>query len=247
MKLRERAPVGLKRQVRSALGVIGVEIGAYTGSFAAHRDHLVRSAGVETVWDVGGYVGEYAAALRRAGYKGRIVSVEPAADAYRRLARRSESDSGWCAIRTAISDECGRRVLHVAGNGQSSSLFAVGARHVAAAPESSEVALETVEVTTLDQLQHEIGCPSPFFIKLDVQGAELSALSGATETLRQVAACEVELSLTDLYEGGATWNDICGLLAGSGFVMCDLERVFFDPESEDLLQVNGLFRRRSAG
>ncbi len=81
-------------------------------------------------------------------------------------------------------------------------------------------------MTTLDVLRDECSEP-PFFVKLDLQGAEMAALRGASSVLKNTAACEVELSLTELYEGGAAWQEVVGHLALAGFVICDIERVFF--------------------
>lgn len=246
MNLRDRAPTGLKRQVRSALGVMGVEIGAYTGSFSQHRDHLIRAAGVATVWDVGANIGQYATTVRRGGYRGRVISIEPGSTAFHDLWMRTKHDSAWYALRTAVAESAGERVLHVTRNSQSSSLLPMLDRHVEAAPSSEVTGEETVTTSTLDELHHDLGAPRPYFLKLDLQGCELSALRGATRFLRETVACEVELSLVQLYEGAPTWDEVTHHLRAAGFTLCDLERVFYDRVSQDLLQVNALFRRIGA-
>ena len=243
MSLRDRAPVGLKRQVRSALSVMGVEIGAYTGSFSQHRDHLIRTAGVATVWDVGANIGQYATAVRRGGYRGRVISIEPGSTAFHSLWMRTEQDNSWYALRTAVAESAGERVLHITRNSQSSSLMPMLERHVQAAPSSEVTGEETVTTSTLDELHRDLGTPRPYFLKLDLQGCELSALRGATRFLNDTVACEVELSLVPLYEGAPTWDEVTHHLRDAGFTLCDLERVFYDRASQDLLQVNALFRR----
>jgi len=246
MNLRERTPVGLKRQVRSALGIMGVEIGAYTGSFAQHRDHLIRTAGVATLWDVGANVGQYATAVRRGGFRGRVISIEPGSTAFHDLWMRTEHDNSWYALRTAVAESAGERVLHITRNSQSSSLMPMLERHVDAAPSSEVTGEETVTTSTLDELHRDLGAPRPYFLKLDLQGCELSALRGATRFLDDTVACEVELSLVQLYEGAPTWDEVTHHLRDAGFTLCDLERVFYDRVSQDLLQVNALFRRVAA-
>ena len=71
----------------------------------------------------------------------------------------------------------------------------------------------------------------------------MSALAGAICLLRDSEAIEVELSLIPLYEGGASWRQVIDLLAEDGMHLCDIERVWYDAASGDLLQINGLFRR----
>ena len=115
--------------------------------------------------------------------------------------------------------------------------------HRSADPTSRYVASHVVPSTTLDTLQMTLAAPAPFYIKLDVQGGELAVLRGATRALVDASACEVELSLAELYQGQGSWQEVLAFLEAAGFAICDVERVFADPASGDLLQVNALVRR----
>ena len=243
MRLGARVPDGLKLRLRKVLAKAGIEIGAYTGSFAEHRAQIIRAGGVETVWDVGAHVGQYAVELRSQGYVGHIISIEPSDAAYRELAKRARAKDRWTTVALAVTDLIGESVLHVAANGQSSSLLLMEERHRSASPQSRYVGSQAVKTATLDALQDRIRPSPPFFVKLDLQGGEISALRGAASVLRGAIGCEVELSFTELYRGGAGWRDVVDHLDTSGFAICDVERVFFDQQSGDLLQVNALFRR----
>ena len=56
-----------------------------------HREHLARliaSCRIDCVLDVGAYYGDFGVLVRELGYRGRIVSFEPVADNYERLATR---------------------------------------------------------------------------------------------------------------------------------------------------------------
>ena len=146
-------------------------------------------------------------------------------------------------IERAISDTTEPATLNLSANGQSSSLLPMKALHVSAAPGSKYVGRQVVQSTTLDLLQASLTTSPPFFVKLDLQGAELTALNGARKLLTATIACEVELSLADLYDGQSPWHEVVALLGTAGFTICDIERVFIDPVSGDLLQVNALLRR----
>jgi FkbM family methyltransferase len=240
---REWLPDAAKVRIRQILARIGVEVGAYTGSFAEHRTRLIRTERVATIWDVGAHIGQYATQLQSHGYVGQIISIEPSDVSFVALSKRAAKSATWTALSIAVSDSAGQALLHVAANGQSSSLLPMSERHQSASPSSRYVGSQPVKTTTLDELQDRLGAAPPFFIKLDLQGNEVAALRGAASVLRSTAGCEIELSLTELYEGGASWQDVATHLAAAGFVMCDIERVFFDPTSGDLLQLNALFRR----
>ncbi len=81
------------------------------------------------------------------------------------------------------------------------------------------------------------------YLKIDVQGLELEVLRGAESLLDQVAAVESELSLTPLYEQGATFVDVVDHLDTRGFHLVSLAPVFIDPRDGRLLQLDGVFTR----
>jgi FkbM family methyltransferase len=243
MPLRALLSDNAKVWIRGGLSKLGIEIGAYTGSFAEHRTNLINRGKVSTVWDIGAHVGQYGARLLSNGYRGRIVSVEPSARSFADLCRRASGHPGWTVIELALSDTVGQVILNLSANGQSSSLLSMNSLHISADPNSEYIGSQVVQSTTLDILEAELAPMAPFYIKLDVQGGELAVLRGATHALAAASACEVELSLTELYEGQGSWQDVVAFLASSGFGICDMERVFADPTSGDLLQVNALLRR----
>jgi FkbM family methyltransferase len=244
---KDRLSDGAKIRVRKLLARAGLEIGAYKGSFAEHRLTLLRQLGVKTVWDVGAHVGQYASGLREHGFQGHLISVEPATAAHADLARRAAGDSTWTVVRAAAAGADGESTLNVSGNGQSSSLLPMLPVHQAAAPSSAYVATEVTPTVRLDTLLTQLEPPEPFALKLDVQGYESVALDGAGDVLNRSAITEVELSLVPLYDGGANWHDLVERMSKAGLRLCDIERVYHDPVSGDLLQINGLFRRDGEG
>ncbi|MEA2420584.1 MAG: hypothetical protein QOE60_2790, partial [Thermoleophilaceae bacterium] len=67
---------------------MGYEVRQYTPlrSLPAARERLLD--GVDVVLDVGANAGQYGAMLRELGYAGRLVSLEPVAEAFAELRRR---------------------------------------------------------------------------------------------------------------------------------------------------------------
>lgn len=218
--------------------------------FEARRSGLIRKAGVDLVIDVGANEGQYVRGLRAGGYTGPVTSVEPLASAFAALSNVSSRDPHWKVIRAAAGSGESRMDLHISGNSASSSLMPMLDRHVRAEPTSTTVGLESVEVFPLDRLiETDLAESSAAFLKIDTQGFEAEVLKGSTEILRgdAVAGLEVELSLVPLYEGQPLWPELSEAIRGFGFIPLSFSDGFRDPETGELLQVDGLFVRARQG
>jgi FkbM family methyltransferase len=241
-----RAVDEAKRVVHASLRRFGYDIVRTADPFA-RLVRLLAEHRVELALDVGANDGAYARALRAAGYRGRICSFEPLSEAFQRLQSAAAADPRWECRPLALGPAPAVAELNVAGNSSSSSLLAMTERHLRGAPESAFVDTETVEVAPLDSLRGTLWRPGErLFLKLDVQGYELSVLEGARATLGDVRVLQVELSLVPLYEGQALMPELADRLRRAGFVLVALDSVFTDPRTAELLQLDGLFARPSA-
>jgi FkbM family methyltransferase len=203
--------------------------------------------GVDSVLDIGANVGQFGQELRRAKFAGRILSVEPLGEAYRRLEAGLADDPRWAAERAAVSDRPGTLTMNVAGNSVSSSVLPMRSEHVDAAPGARYVDTEEVVATTVDDLMHRHRLdPASTLLKIDVQGYEKSVLDGAAQTLPEFAAVRTEMSLVPLYDGQALMPEIVAYLDERGFDLWFLERGFTDPHTRRMLQLDGVFFRRPA-
>jgi FkbM family methyltransferase len=212
--------------------------------FAHRRGVLLRARGIDLVIDVGANIGQFGSELRDYGYRGPIVSLEPLRGAHARLARRAARDGAWTALHTAAGARAGQITINVAANGDSSSALPMLDRHLRAAPQSAYVAAEQAPVDRLDEVVAPwLGPASRPYLKIDTQGFEWDVLAGATETLPQLAAVEVELSLVELYEGQRSWLELVAFLGDRGLRPVGLSHDFWDEASGETLQVDGIFAR----
>jgi hypothetical protein len=83
-------------------------------------------------------------------------------------------------------------------------------------------------------------------LKIDVQGYEMFALRGAQSLLKQIKALEIELSFVPLYLDAPVFFDMMTYLEKQRFVLQSLSQVLRDPNSGQLLQVDGLFKKINA-
>jgi FkbM family methyltransferase len=228
----------LRRLARRA----GYEVRQYTPlrSFAAAREALL--ARTDVVVDVGANAGQYGELLRERGYAGRLVSLEPVAEAYEQLRRRAEADGNWEAVLVAASDTDGELTLNVTSDSRSSSVLRRNERF-ADKPGWAPKESRSVPARRLDGLVDELLRPGEgAYLKLDVQGYERSVLEGAGDSLTRFDALELELSVTPLYEGQPALGEMLPLLAERGFRPVSLEPILLDDEGL-LMELDGLFAR----
>lgn len=147
-----------------------------------------------TVWDIGANVGLFTfAAAFLAGRSGEVVAVEPddwLAGLLRRSAAEQAPDRAPVhVLAAAASDRNGISELCIARRGRAAS-------HLAEVPGSSQAGgtreARPVRTVTLDGLLDTFKPPT--LVKIDVEGAELGCLRGATVLLAEVRPrilCEV--------------------------------------------------------
>jgi FkbM family methyltransferase len=198
---------------------------------------------VDLLIDGGANAGQYAAEVRRTGFRGRILSFEPLSDPFVTLSAQARADSAWDCRREALSDCAGEALINVSANSWSSSLLPITPTSVAAAPDSAYIGEEAITTVRLDDVLSQAAPYARTLLKLDVQGSELAALRGAEETLARVVAVEVELSLCPLYAGGPAWREVADHLEAHDLRLAGVQPEFFDDTTGLTLQVNGTFVR----
>uniref|UniRef100_A0A7V6A645 FkbM family methyltransferase n=1 Tax=Desulfobacca acetoxidans TaxID=60893 RepID=A0A7V6A645_9BACT len=133
----------------------------------------------EVFWDVGANLGYFTLlAATRLKNTGQVVAFEPGPSAYACLTGNLSRNpfANILAFPVAASDQEGDALLYsMAGlpDGRA-NLFQPGAGQTESTP---------VRTVTLDGWREQQKLAEPDFIKMDVEGAELAALTGARETL----------------------------------------------------------------
>jgi FkbM family methyltransferase len=207
------------------------------------RVRLAAIHDIDTVLDVGANEGQWAQRLRKDGYAGRIVSFEPLSDACAGLRKRASGDRRWQTYNLGLGACNEQGTIHVAGNSTSSSFLPMATAHAEAAPSSVYVGEQEVRVVTLDSFCADWPSSRRLYLKIDVQGGEMSVLSGALATLAQVDVLELEMSLVPLYEGQVLHSEMAQYVSERGFELVGLDEGFADPLTGRLLQYDAVFER----
>lgn len=240
---RPRLARALTRLTRRA----GFEVVRYPGGKSHWRRiaALLAARGVDVVLDVGANTGQYARALRRAGYGRRIVSFEPSESAHRELEHAASGDPRWqVAPAMALGERCGEATLHVNASSDMSSLLPMReemARHL-----DSDRVIDTrrVPVQRLDAIWEQfIAAGETVFLKCDTQGTEMAVLEGAGTRLDAVAGLQLELSLAPIYEQEPPWLEALARVQAMGFEPHLVIPGYFSRSMQRMLQFDAVLMR----
>ena len=228
----------------AAIRTTGRKIDHYKRNALARRLRIMERLHIDLVLDLGANTGQYARGLRRAGYEGAIVSFEPLSSAYQRLARSAAADRRWQAVRMGLGARDHEATLHISGDSRASSLQTMLLRHREAAPYFAAVGAERVPIRKLDTIWDDhVPEGRQVYLKIDTQGHEEQVLRGAAEALTKVRGIQMEMSIQPLYEGEKKLPEMVRFLERRGFRLVSLEYGFCDPETAEMLQVDGIFAR----
>jgi FkbM family methyltransferase len=169
----------------------------------------------DVVVDGGAHVGLVTlAAAARVGSAGCVIAFEPAPEARSQLLKNAAASGfSWVKVRAeALADSSGERVFTVFGP------EAWGSSSFAPPRELNCGRTVAVAVTTLDEALSAEAAAPPTLIKLDLEGAEFSALQGGLLTLeRYRPILLLELEPDHLARQGADISMVEKLLSSMGY------------------------------
>jgi FkbM family methyltransferase len=187
------------------------------GREEAHMTTLFKQAvrPGDVVLDVGGYLGYFTLlAARAAGPEGRVIVVEANPQSQELLERNIERNGFGDRVelrRTAVAAEPGTATFYWdASDGSTSGL---------APPENTGGTYE-VPVATVDSLL--AAAPPLDVVKIDIEGGEVGALRGMSETLAHAKPglkLFVELNPGALANADTSGEELLALLRGYGFTI----------------------------
>jgi FkbM family methyltransferase len=225
-------------QIRMMLRRFGLDVNRYTPAHSedARLCRFLKIQGVDLVADVGANDGGYVRGLRGAGFKGEVISFEPLEDAHSRLRDAAVGAVGWHVMpRMALGDH-------------DHTILPMQKLHSDAAPASNYIGSIFVDVKRLDNLdESRLTNAKAIHLKVDTQGYEMPVLLGSVGLLPRVCSLQLELSLVSLYSGQTLYRDIIDWVGNQGYDLVGVIPGFVDQRSGRMLQIDGLFARRSVG
>lgn len=196
---------------------------------------------LDTIIDVGAYIGSFAFAMRTMSPKAAIHSFDPMADNIEKLSRLMQSDQNFHSYQTALGDRQGSIDFWKSSFPASSSVLQMDESHKQAFPESSMNEKMKVPIARLDDFLETMQLGGNVLLKIDVQGFELAVLKGAEKTLQQTRQIITEVSYRRLYKDQALFDDVYKFLLQKGFQFGGLFDSLYSPSDGSVLQSDALF------
>lgn len=232
----------LKAIVQNIFKKFGFQLKRFSGSDLGRRILLIKTNKINKIIDVGANIGQYTQEIRMAGFCGEIVSFEPLSDAFLKLKNNAKGDKNWQVFNYAIGNMDGETVINVSGNSVSSSINEMEDSHLKAAPESEYIGKEKISIKKLDSLFLDLYKEdNRIMLKIDTQGFEKNVIDGAEKFLEKVVLLQLEMSLVSLYENEMLFKEMIDYLEERNFQMVSIENGFYDKNSGQLFQVDGIF------
>lgn len=194
---------------------------------------VLRTGGVDCVVDAGANVGQFARGLRRAGWRGRIVSFEPVRAAYDELAAAARDDADWWVRRAGLGSQDTTATINTRP-GTMSSLLPSSDFGRTWSKRLREASSEEIEVRRLDGLLPELleGLDEGrVFLKMDTQGYDLEVFGGAAGALDRVVALQSEVSCVPIYDGMPRLLEQWATYEDAGFESAGVFPVSFDRDT----------------
>jgi FkbM family methyltransferase len=189
-------------------------------------------------------MGQYAKLSRKLGFKGEIISFEPLSKAYEILVLEAENDKKWNTYNFALGNKHEEIAINVSKNLFSSSILGMTAIHSESAIASHYQSQEKIIVKTINDIHDNLfNEDDVVLLKIDVQGFEKNVIEGASSVIHKIKGVQIEMSLVELYEGEMLFFQMADLLSKHGFSLYSLENGFYNNDTGQLLQVDGIFFR----
>lgn len=195
-----------------------------------------------TTIDIGANRGQFTVAAAEILHPSALHAIEPIPEMVARLRGFSARYPGLVVHSFAAGDGPGEAQLRLNSHSQASSVLELDKRHLAAFPEARQIDVTTVPVRRVDEILDPANLARPLLVKIDVQGYEVPVLAGLSGFAGKIDHMVIEISLADLYRGGASAGEVLSSAERLGLRSQAAVGQLSDSHTREILQIDVLLR-----
>ncbi len=233
----------LVKVIKKFFNLLGLQVQRYSGERSSMVGALqqIKDLGFipATVIDVGAAVGTFTVQCCSIFPDSRYLLVEPLEENRNSLDLVTKRICNGEYIQAVADARVGQRIFNVHPDFVGSSLYLEKEPGLDGVPRS-------IPAVTLDYICNDRKATGPYLIKIDVQGAELDALSGAKEILDKTEYIILEVSLFQFAKGGPQLYDVVTFMESYGFVVYDMFGYHYRPLDGAMAQIDIAFVKENS-
>lgn len=197
----------------------------------------------QVIFDCGAYLGEWAVKAAEIFQKARFLLIEPnimiTGETQRNIAHITPSPLLLEGIAVGEMHQSGH--LNVWNNAETSMGGSSLLSHVQGEPERKV----PIEIMPLDSISAEYEL-QPDLVKLDLQGAELSALKGAQNLLKTTEAFMIEFGILESYNNRTSPRELLDIMYDNHYCLYDIVDLCYRPYDKALHGGDFFFVKRDS-
>jgi FkbM family methyltransferase len=235
----------LKRTTQKLLNTFGYSLlkGVRNNSSYDDEINILKNLEVKTIFDVGANIGQTSLNYRRLFPKATIYAFEPFNESFEKLESTYSRDKLVQAQKLGISNESSKKIFYTNQSSLTNSLLPPSQTDNYYNPKllQTQKILE-IDTVTIDEFCEHNCIEEIQILKLDIQGAELLALQGATKKLKDksISLIRTEVEFVEVYENQVIFHEICNFLAGMDYKLYNLYGLYNSPKGQ-LVSADAVF------
>ena len=195
-----------KNPLRKLLHKVGFDFHRYRPE--VDRLEWLTRLNINTVFDIGANVGQFAKEIRALLPRSKIYSFEPVKECFEKLSSNFKNDNNFQALNIALGETTGKSTINKSSYTPSSSLLSMAESHKKLFPHSRNSEKEEIEIKRLDDIYREVKPEKELLVKVDTQGYEDKVISGGIQTFSDAKVLIIETSFVKLYENQPLFDQI---------------------------------------
>jgi FkbM family methyltransferase len=197
----------------------------------------------DVIFDVGAYDGRTVLKYRKIYQKAKIISFEPSKKSYIKLRENLKKDKNVILENIALTNFSGESELFINKSQLTNSLLPANPELTGVNSSCTFKKKESINCETIDRYCSNNSIDKIDILKIDVQGAELSVLEGATGMLenKKIKLIYAEVEFAKIYLNQPLFHNIAWFLEKKGYDLFSLYNLAYDKKSGRLIYGDAIF------